>query len=189
MGMIKHSVGFNIPFDIKRQSYLAHVRTILEYCSPLWSPSHVQDIIKLGRVQRQGARFILSDYVSPYHERCTELCILPFCFSGEIIDLCSVYSYFHGELSYDYASNFELILIMASDQLNRVCYSNYLCVTLQFQCSYFYRTARLWNTFILLSELLIACTFLRRTSMNYISPWWIHLMWIIGVPGARLVLV
>ena len=80
IGMINRSVGFNSPIDVKRQLYLAHVRSILEYYSPMWSPNHVKDIIKLERVQRQASKFILNDYVSPYHERCTALSILPLCF-------------------------------------------------------------------------------------------------------------
>ena len=85
-GSMSGSVGFNSPIDVKRQLYLAHVRSILEYCSPMWSPNHVKDIIKLERVQRQASKFILNDYVSPYHERCTGLSILPLCFRREIID-------------------------------------------------------------------------------------------------------
>ena len=53
------------PLNFKRQLYLAHVKSILEYCSPMWSPSHVNDTMKLERVQRQASKFILSDYVSP----------------------------------------------------------------------------------------------------------------------------
>ena len=88
MEMIKRSVGFNSPINGKRQLYLAHVRSILEYCSLMWSPSHVKDIIKLERVQRQASKLILNDYVSPYHERCIALSILSLCFRREIIDLC-----------------------------------------------------------------------------------------------------
>ena len=97
VGMIKRSVGFNSPIDVKRQLYLAHNRSIIEYCSPMGSPTHV-NIIKLERVQRQASKFILNDYVSPYHERCTALSILPFCSRRKIIDLCFLYSYLHGKL-------------------------------------------------------------------------------------------
>ena len=148
VGMIKRFVGFNSPIDVKRQLYLAHVRSILEYCSPMWSPNHVKDIIKLERVQRQASKFILNDYVSPYHERCTALSILPLCFRREIIDLCFLYSYLHGKLSCDYSSNFELACphngLRSAQQ--GVLFKLPLCKTVQFQCTYFYRTARLWNT-------------------------------------------
>ena len=148
VGMIKRSVGFNSPIDVKRQLYLAHVRSILEYCSPMWSPNHVKDIIKLERVQRQASKFILNDYVSPYHERCTALSILPLCFRREIIDLCFLYSYLHGKLSCDYSSNFELACphngLRSAQQ--GVLFKLPLCKTVQFQCTYFYRTVRLWNT-------------------------------------------
>ena len=99
VGIIKRYVGFNNPIDVKRQIYLAHNRSIIEYCSPMGSPTLVKDIIKLERVQRQASKFILNDYVSPYHERCTALSILPFCFRRKIIDLCFLYSYLHGKLS------------------------------------------------------------------------------------------
>ena len=84
----------------------------------MWSPTHVKDIIKLERVQRQASKFILNDYAPPYHERYTVLSILPLCFRREIIDLCFLYSYLHGKLSCDYSSNFELTF---SAQWPQIC--------------------------------------------------------------------
>ena len=68
-----------------------HIIRGVEYCSPMWSPNHVKDIVKLERVQRQASKFILNEYVSPYHKRCTALSILPLCFRREIIDLCFLF--------------------------------------------------------------------------------------------------
>ena len=67
IGMLKSYIDFNSPIDVKCQLYLAHVGSILEYCSPMWSPSHVKDIIKLDRVKR-SFKIFLNEYVSPYHE-------------------------------------------------------------------------------------------------------------------------
>ena len=116
VGMIKRFVGFNSPIDVKRQLYLAHVRSILEYCSPMWSPTHVKDIIKLERVQRQASKFILNDYVSPYHKRCTTF------------------------------------------------YSNYLCARLFSSNVLIFIALLAYGTlYLLLSDMLVACRFLRRT--------------------------
>ena len=146
IGIIKRSVGFNSPIDVKRQLFLAHVRSILEYCSPTWSPTHVKDIIKLEQVQRQASKYFLNDYVSPYHERCTALSILPLCFRREIIDF--LYSHLNNKLPCDYSSNFELACphngLRSAQQ--GVLLKLPLCKSVQFQCTYCYRTARLWNT-------------------------------------------
>ena len=50
----------NCPTTIKRQAYLALVRPIMEYASPVWD--HNSDIYKLERVQRRAALWALSDY-------------------------------------------------------------------------------------------------------------------------------
>ena len=59
-----------------------------------------------------------------------------------------LYSYLHGKLSCDYSSNFELACphngFRSAQQ--GVLFKLPLCKTVQFQCTYFYRTARLWNT-------------------------------------------
>ena len=118
----------------------------------------------LERVQRQASKFILNDYVSPYQERCTALSILPLSFRREIIDLCFLYSYLHGKLSCDYSSNFELAcphngLISAQQGVlfklpARLFSSNVLI---------FIALLAYGTLYLLLSEMLVACRFLRRT--------------------------
>ena len=97
VGMIKRSVGFNSPMDVnmvKRKLYLAHARSILEYCSQMWSPTHNQ--IRTGatssfKIHSQWLCFILS-------RKMHSIFYLAF----------AQYSYLHGKLSCDYSSNFEL---------------------------------------------------------------------------------
>ena len=40
------------------------VRSILEYASPVWSPSAKLNILKLEMFQRRAARFVLNDFFS-----------------------------------------------------------------------------------------------------------------------------
>ena len=48
---------------VKRQAYLALVRPIMEYASPVWDPYYNSDIrYKLEKVQRRAAHWALSDY-------------------------------------------------------------------------------------------------------------------------------
>ena len=37
LGMLRRSISFDAPSPVKFQLYVSHVRSILEYCSPLWS--------------------------------------------------------------------------------------------------------------------------------------------------------
>ena len=131
----------------KFQLYVSHVRSILEYCSPLWSPTNVKDILLLERVQRHASKYILNNYSDmSYAERCIKLFILPLCFRREIIVL--FYKYLHNYVDYDFSSYFELVgsshSLRSSNEgpllkLPRV-------KTIALQVSYFYRIVRLWNS-------------------------------------------
>ena len=56
LGMIKRAVGYDSPDYVKRQ----HVRFVLEYCSPVWSPYLVTEIASLEKAQRRATKFILN---------------------------------------------------------------------------------------------------------------------------------
>jgi len=47
---------------VKEVCYKMMVRPILEYTSPVWSPSTELNILKLKMVQRRAARFVLNDF-------------------------------------------------------------------------------------------------------------------------------
>ena len=46
-GLVKRTLGFNAPVAIKLQLYSYHVRSLLEYFTPLWSPYQVNEIISV----------------------------------------------------------------------------------------------------------------------------------------------
>ncbi|MCG8035005.1 MAG: reverse transcriptase family protein, partial [Candidatus Thiodiazotropha taylori] len=62
---------------VKSAAYTTLVRPILEYSSPVWDPSSVEDISKLEKVQKQAARFAHGNY----HDR------TPGCVSKMVSDL------------------------------------------------------------------------------------------------------
>ena len=62
LSMIKRAVGYDSTDPVKRQLYLSHVRSVLEYCSPVWSPYLVTEIASLEKVQRRAIKFILNDF-------------------------------------------------------------------------------------------------------------------------------
>ena len=91
LGMIRRS---DTPSPVKFQLYVSHTRSILEYCSPIWSPANVKDILLLEGVQRHATKYILNNYSDfSYAERCIKLSILPLCFRREIIDLLLFFKY------------------------------------------------------------------------------------------------
>ena len=61
LGMIKRVVGYDSPDSVKRELYLSHVRSVVEYCSPVWSPYLVTEIASLEKVQRRATKFIPND--------------------------------------------------------------------------------------------------------------------------------
>ena len=71
-GLVKRTLGFNAPVAIKLQLYLSHVRILPKYCTPLWSPYQVNEIMRiervLERVQRHVTKRILNEYSSDVSE-------------------------------------------------------------------------------------------------------------------------
>ena len=81
LGKIKRAVGYDSLDSVIRQLYLSHVRSVLEYCSPVWSPYLVTEIASLEKVQRRATKFIPNDFSDiSYRDRCIKLSLLPLSF-------------------------------------------------------------------------------------------------------------
>ena len=147
--MITRSISFDAPSPVKFRLYVSHVRSILEYCSLLWSPTNVKDILLLERVQRHATKYILNNYSNmSYAERCIKLSILPLCFRQEIIDLVLLYRYLHNYDDCDFSSYFELVRSLHSLRSSNkgTLLKLHRVKTTAHQVSYFYRLVRLWNS-------------------------------------------
>ena len=91
IGMIKRAVGFNAPVNVSTSLYRTLVRSNLEYCSSVWSPSTVSDTKAIESIQRAATRYILNYPEIKYEPRCTMLHLHPLSFRHEITDLLGLY--------------------------------------------------------------------------------------------------
>ena len=73
--------------EVKKLLYLSLVRSHLTYCSQLWRPSLIKDIVCLERIQRRATKFILNDYSMDYKSRLTNLGLLPLMYVFELFDI------------------------------------------------------------------------------------------------------
>jgi hypothetical protein len=140
-GLIKRTVGCSAPNSVKKQLYMSLVRSSLEYCSPVWSGTSVQNIVKIERIQRYVTRFILNySWKSGvnYRERLIELNMLPLAYRREYLDLCLFFKCYNNIPS-----------VHTSNRITRSKTNNSLNIPsthiLLFQKMYFNRIVFLWN--------------------------------------------
>jgi len=146
-GMIKRSVGYNAPVNVKLQLYKTLGRCNLEYSSQVWSPHNKNDIKGIESVQRAMSRYIIGDQLS-YPERCKILNILPLSFRREIFDLTFMYKCLCGSTSMLFDN--EITVLQSNSSLRSssqgVKLNSKLVKTETFKASYFNRVVRLWNS-------------------------------------------
>ena len=59
--------------------YVSLVRSQLFYCTQIWRPHLMKDILSIERVQRRATKYILNDYTNYYKSRLIKLRLLPSC--------------------------------------------------------------------------------------------------------------
>ena len=69
----------------KKLLYMSLVRCHLLYCSPVWRPQFIKDIISIENIQRRATKFILNDFRPNYKFRLTKLNLLPLMMELEIM--------------------------------------------------------------------------------------------------------
>ena len=87
LGMIRRTFGKSNSVITKAKLYTSLIRSQLAYCSIIWRPYLIQDIIKLESIQRRATKFIMNDYTSDYKSRLLHLNLLPLMHVFEITDI------------------------------------------------------------------------------------------------------
>ena len=67
--------------------YVSLVSSQLFYCTQIWRPHLMKDILSIERVQRRATKYILNDYTSCYKTRLIKLRLLPLMYLFEIQDI------------------------------------------------------------------------------------------------------
>ena len=86
LGLLKRTFKHTMSPQVKRTLYLTLVRPKLLYCSPLWRPYLIKDILLLERVQCRATKFILDDYSMDYKSRLINLELLPLMYIYKLTD-------------------------------------------------------------------------------------------------------
>ena len=148
MGIVKRTVGCSAPDSVKKQLFMSLVRSNLEYCSPVWNGTSVQNMVKIERVQRYATKFILNYTWKSgvnYRERLLELNMLPLAYRREYLDLCLFFKSYHTMPNTNAIDD-----ISSSHRITRNMINYSLSVprthTLLFQKLYFNRIVFLWNS-------------------------------------------
>ena len=72
--------------SVKRLLYISLVRSQITYCSPVWRPMFIMDIVTLERNQRRSTKFIVGNSLS-YRDRLISLNLLPLMYFYEYLDI------------------------------------------------------------------------------------------------------
>ena len=87
LGLLRRTFTPTANVKEKRLLYISLVRSQLMYCSELWRPHLVKDIVLLESVQRRATKYILNDFESDYRSRLVKLDLLPLMYVFELKDV------------------------------------------------------------------------------------------------------
>ena len=86
LGLIRRTFSTN-SISVKKKLYISLIRAQLLYCSQVWRPYKIKDILLLERAQRRATKYILNDFYSSYKSRLIKLNLLPLMYIFEINDI------------------------------------------------------------------------------------------------------
>ena len=126
--------------------YLSLVLPLLTYCSVVWRPHLIKDILALENLHRRATRYIINDASLDYKECLSRLNMLPLMYLYEIADIMFTTSSIKNPSSHfninDYISLSESNTRSSSNFRLKHRYTN----NNKSRHSFFYRIPRLWNS-------------------------------------------
>lgn len=145
LGLLRRTFSFRTCVREKLLLYVSLVRSQMIYCSPIWRPYLVKDIVILERVQRRATKYILNDYRSNYRTRLMALNLLPLMYIFELRDIMFCVKSLKSP-SRDF--NIKDFVTFSSGSTRSSAAMKMLhthCSTNSARHFYFFRLPRLWN--------------------------------------------
>ena len=87
LGLIRRTLSSCHSTTTMTRLYVSLVRSQLFYCTQVWRPHLMRDILNIEQVQRRATKYILNDYTSSYKTRLTLLNLLPLMYLFELHDI------------------------------------------------------------------------------------------------------
>ena len=146
LNLIRRTISVNTTVSTKKLLYYTLVRSHLTYCSQLWRPHHIQDIVRLERIQRKATKYILSSSNLSYKQRLTTLQMLPLMYWLELQDII-----FFVKCIKEPPDNFSIneFVTFASGKTRSASFGKLIHNLSSYSTTrhfYFNRIARLWNS-------------------------------------------
>ena len=155
--LIKHLVSYAVLsvivtlFMLKKMLFLSLVRPKLIYCSCVWPPHLIKDIVSLEKVQCRATKFILNDFSSDYKSRLLRLNLFPLMLLYEYYDIIFFFKFLKSPSS---SFNINNYVSFASSSTRSSANSKLLhtkSTTNSSRHFYFNRLTHLWNSLPVLS--------------------------------------
>ena len=144
LGLLRRTFSTN-NIVAKRKLYISLVRSQMMYCSQIWRPFLIKDILDLERVQRRASKHILSDFTSSYKARLLKLNLLPIMYTLELNDLTFfIKSIFFPSNQFNIFNHVTFSSTNTRSSTQQKLIHRISSTKLHFH-SYFIRIVRLWN--------------------------------------------
>ena len=145
LGLIRRTILPNHSTTTMVKLYVSLVRSQLLYCTQIWRPHLMNDILTIERVQRRATKYILNDYTSCYKTRLLKLNLLPLMYMFELQDLLFAIKSIKFPTNQFNINNYIKFSTIstrsgASNKLKPPCHINNTS-----RHSYFHRIPYLWN--------------------------------------------